>query len=76
MVINICLDMFNVVSIETANGTITAPTFLDSMVSQGVIRDNIFGLSFAPPTNDSDENGKVSLGDLDRSLFKGHLKYT
>ncbi|KAJ7023467.1 aspartic peptidase domain-containing protein [Mycena alexandri] len=63
---------------DTVTGVDEVPTFLQTLVSEGVIDSNILGVSFAPLTGSSDEsaNGELTLGGVDDSAFTGDLSYT
>ncbi|KAF7293284.1 Aspartic protease [Mycena chlorophos] len=63
---------------DTVSGVSEVPTFTQNLVSQGVIGENILGVSFAPLTGTEDEatNGVLTFGGVDDSLFSGELTYT
>ncbi|KAJ7735627.1 aspartic peptidase domain-containing protein [Mycena maculata] len=62
----------------TVSGVSEVPTFLQNLVSQGVISENILGVSFAPLTgsDDEDTNGELTFGGVDDTKFTGDITYT
>ncbi|KAJ7046293.1 aspartic peptidase domain-containing protein [Mycena alexandri] len=63
---------------DTVNGVDEVPTFLQTLMSEGVISSNILGVSFAPLTGSSDEsaNGELTFGGVDESAYTGDITYT
>ncbi|KAG8221143.1 acid protease [Butyriboletus roseoflavus] len=53
----------------------TIPTVIDNLVSQGLVKDQVLGVYFAPATNHSDINGALTYGGADSSLYEGDLTY-
>ncbi|KAG6375312.1 acid protease [Boletus reticuloceps] len=54
---------------------VTIPTVMNSLVSQGLIEDQVLGVYFAPPTSDNDTNGALTYGGTDSSLYEGNLTW-
>lgn len=46
----------------TVSGVSDVPTVTANLHSQGTISSQVLGVSFVPPTSDSDENGSISWG--------------
>nr|GAT59498.1 aspartic protease [Mycena chlorophos] len=63
---------------DTVSGSSEIPTFMQNLVSQGVISENVLGVSFAPLTGSEEEasNGVLTLGGVDDSLYSGDISYT
>ncbi|KAJ7030601.1 aspartic peptidase domain-containing protein [Mycena alexandri] len=63
---------------DTVTGATEVPTFLQTLVSEGVITDNILGVSFAPLTGSSESsaNGELTFGGVDDSAYTGDITYT
>ncbi|KAJ7883900.1 aspartic peptidase domain-containing protein [Mycena olivaceomarginata] len=63
---------------DTVSGVSTVPTFMQNLVSQGVISENILGVSFAPlsGSDEEDTNGELTFGGVDDSKFTGSITYT
>ncbi|KAJ7478004.1 putative cathepsin E [Mycena galericulata] len=63
---------------DTVSGVTEVPTFLQNLESQGVISENVLGVSFAPPSGSSSEdtNGELTFGGVDDSAFTGDITYT
>jgi len=63
---------------DTVSGVNTVPTFMQNLVSQGVISENILGVSFAPlsGSDEEDTNGELTFGGVDDSKFTGSITYT
>ncbi|KAJ7726319.1 putative aspartic protease [Mycena maculata] len=63
---------------DTVSGVSEIPTFMQNLVSQGVISENILGVSFAPLTgsDEEDTNGELTLGGVDDTKFTGDITYT
>jgi len=60
---------------STVSGVSSVPTVTDNLASQGTISTSAVGISFAPPTSDSDTNGELTFGGADSSKYTGSLKY-
>ncbi|KAJ7636404.1 putative cathepsin E [Roridomyces roridus] len=62
----------------TVQGVSEVPTFMQTLVSEGVIAQNILGISFAPIQGSAPEstNGVLTFGGVDSKLFKGNITYT
>ncbi|EIW85643.1 acid protease [Coniophora puteana RWD-64-598 SS2] len=54
----------------------TIPTVMDNALKQGLIEQEILGVSFAPATTYSDTNGALTYGGIDSSLYEGEITYT
>ncbi|KAJ7729191.1 putative aspartic protease [Mycena metata] len=63
---------------DTVSGVNEVPTFMQDLVSQGVISSNILGVAFAPLTGSEEEavNGELTLGGIDDTAFTGEITYT
>ncbi|KAJ7742594.1 aspartic peptidase domain-containing protein [Mycena metata] len=63
---------------DTVSGVDEVPTFLQTLVSEGVISSNILGVSFAPLTGseESATNGELTFGGVDDSAYTGDISYT
>jgi hypothetical protein len=53
---------------------VKAPTLTDTLVSQGIIKNNLFGLRLSRSV-DNLNNGKIDFGAPDTSAFTGDLNY-
>ena len=54
----------------------TGPTFVDSLFTQGVIKEKVASLAFRPFDGKSIEaNGEVTFGGTDSTKFEGDIKY-
>ncbi|THH17739.1 hypothetical protein EUX98_g9068 [Antrodiella citrinella] len=51
------------------------PTVTDNAFSQGLISEDIVGISFAPTTSLSDTNGEITFGGVDASKFTGDILF-
>ncbi|KAF7985434.1 hypothetical protein HWV62_5163 [Athelia sp. TMB] len=62
----------------TVSGSLTVPTFLDNLKSQGTISNEILGVYFAPEFggDTDDANGELTFGGVDSSKYTGSLTYT
>ncbi|KAF7985427.1 hypothetical protein HWV62_5149 [Athelia sp. TMB] len=62
----------------TVSGTLTVPTFLDNLKSQGTISTEALGVYFAPESgSDTDDaNGELTFGGADSSKYTGSITYT
>ncbi|KAF7981201.1 hypothetical protein HWV62_34527 [Athelia sp. TMB] len=62
----------------TVSGTLTVPTFLDNLKSQGTISTEVLGVYFAPESgSDTDDaNGELTFGGVDSSKYTGSITYT
>ncbi|KZP09214.1 acid protease [Athelia psychrophila] len=62
----------------TVSGTLTVPTFLDNLKSQGTISTEVLGVYFAPESgSDTDDaNGELTFGAADSSKYTGSITYT
>ncbi|KAG1718675.1 acid protease [Suillus paluster] len=52
------------------------PTVMNNALSQGLITQEILGVSFAPATSYNDTNGALTYGGIDSSLYTGEITYT
>ncbi|KAG0695378.1 acid protease [Suillus ampliporus] len=52
------------------------PTVMNNALSQGLITEEILGVSFAPATSYNDTNGALTYGGIDSSLYTGEITYT
>ncbi|KAJ7636405.1 putative cathepsin E [Roridomyces roridus] len=68
--------------VQLTNGTVQGvsevPTFIQNLLSEGVIAQNILGISFAPLQGIAPEspNGVLTFGGVDANFFKGNITYT
>ncbi|KAI0327427.1 acid protease [Cubamyces sp. BRFM 1775] len=51
------------------------PTVLDTALTQGLISDELIGISFEPTTSLSVTNGELAIGGTDSSKFSGDMAY-
>jgi hypothetical protein len=51
------------------------PTVTDNLYSQGTISTEVIGVSFVPTTEEEDENGTLTFGGVDKSLYTGSITY-
>ncbi|KAF8555831.1 acid protease [Imleria badia] len=51
------------------------PTVIDNLMSQGLIKNKVLGVYFAPSTNLNDTNGVLTYGGVDSTLYEGELTY-
>jgi hypothetical protein len=63
---------------DTVSGVSEVPTFMQNLVSQGIISENILGVSFAQLTgsDEEDTNGELTFGGVDDTKFTGEIAYT
>ncbi|KAJ7720802.1 putative cathepsin E [Mycena metata] len=63
---------------STVTGVSEVPTFMQTLVSEGVITDNILGVSFAAlsGSSESSANGELTFGGVDDSAYTGDITYT
>ncbi|KAJ7617169.1 putative cathepsin E [Roridomyces roridus] len=63
---------------DTVSGVSEVPTFMQNLVSQGIISTNVLGVSFAPLTgsDEEDTNGELTFGGTDSTKFTGSITYT
>ncbi|KAG1769878.1 acid protease [Suillus placidus] len=52
------------------------PTVMNNALSQGLITEEVLGVSFAPATSYNDTNGALTYGGIDSSLYTGEITYT
>ncbi|KAG2098269.1 acid protease [Suillus discolor] len=52
------------------------PTVMDNALKQGLIKNQIFGISFAPAPNLPDTNGVITYGGIDPAFYIGDITYT
>ncbi|KAG2098285.1 acid protease [Suillus discolor] len=52
------------------------PTVMDNALKQGLIKHQIFGISFAPAKTSSDTNGAITYGGIDPAFYIGDITYT
>lgn len=59
-------------------GVASVPTFMDNLLSQGVISTEVLGVSFRPESgSDTDDaNGELTLGGTDSTKYTGSITYT
>nr|GAT55366.1 aspartic protease [Mycena chlorophos] len=62
----------------TVSGSSEVPTFMQNLVSEGVISENILGVKFAPLTGSesSATDGELTFGGVDKSAYTGDITYT
>jgi len=53
----------------------TIPTVMDNAYSQGLISQEVLGVSFAPANSNDSINGKLTFGGVDQSLYVGDISY-
>ncbi|GBE89461.1 Polyporopepsin [Sparassis crispa] len=58
------------------NTTELIPTVMDNALQQGLIDTEVLGIYFAPATNESDNNGAMTLGGVDSEYYLGKVMYT
>ena len=58
----------------TASGD-EIPTVTERAWTLGLLEEYEVGISFAPPTNDSDINGQLTFGGVDETKINGTLTY-
>ncbi|CUA70621.1 hypothetical protein RSOLAG22IIIB_09046 [Rhizoctonia solani] len=51
------------------------PTFMNTLLSQQAIKQNVFGLSFAPTTSQRAVNGDLTFGGTNPQKYAGKLKW-
>lgn len=51
------------------------PTIMDNALKQGLIKQQIFGISFAPATTSNDTNGAITYGGIDPAFYTGNITY-
>jgi len=51
------------------------PTVTDNLAKAGTISANSIGVSYAPPTSESDTNGELTFGGTDSSKFTGDITF-
>ncbi|KAG2046900.1 acid protease [Suillus hirtellus] len=51
------------------------PTIMDNALKQGLIKQRIFGISFAPATTSNDTNGAITYGGIDPAFYTGDITY-
>ncbi|KAG2143757.1 acid protease [Suillus bovinus] len=51
------------------------PTLMDNALKQGLIKNDIFGISFAPAKTYNDTNGAITYGGIDHALHTGEITY-
>lgn len=52
------------------------PTVMNNALQQGLIPEQVLGVSFAPADTYSDTNGVLTFGGIDSSLYIGEITYT
>ncbi|KAG2098281.1 acid protease [Suillus discolor] len=52
------------------------PTIMDNALKQGLIKQQIVGISFAPATTSNDTNGAITYGGIDPAFYTGDITYT
>jgi hypothetical protein len=62
---------------NTVNGAASVPTFMDNLLAQGTISQEVLGISFAPESgsDSNDANGELTFGSVDSSKFTGSITY-
>ncbi|KAF7976111.1 hypothetical protein HWV62_7543 [Athelia sp. TMB] len=65
-------------TLGTVSGSLTVPTFLDNLKSQGTISSEVLGVYFKPESgSDTDDaNGELTFGGTDSSKYAGSITYT
>lgn len=53
---------------------VAAPTLMDTLIAQGIIKNNLFGLRLSRAA-DGQKNGKIDFGEADTSAFTGNLNF-
>jgi len=63
---------------STVSGKSSVPTFMENLVSEGVISKNILGVSFAAlsGSESSASDGELTFGGVDSSKYTGSITYT
>ena len=51
------------------------PTVIDNAFAQGLIDEQLIGISFAPTTSIESTNGELTFGSVDTSKFTGDLNF-
>jgi len=59
----------------TVSGVSSVPTVVDNLYSQGLIDSAVVAVSFAPTTEEEDQNGVLTYGGPDDSLYTGDITY-
>ncbi|CAE6472401.1 unnamed protein product [Rhizoctonia solani] len=62
-------------NIVQPNNDELVPTFMDTLLAQGKIERNVFGLSFAPATSRAVVNGELTLGGANSQKYTGELNW-
>ena len=57
------------------SGYNTTPTFVENLVSEGVIPEPVFGIYVPPLVPDSVNIGEVTFGGFDPSHFEGEIEW-
>lgn len=52
------------------------PTVTQNLYRQGMISEEVVGVSFAPTTTDDSTNGELTFGGTDSTKYTGTLTYT
>ncbi|OAX34730.1 acid protease [Rhizopogon vinicolor AM-OR11-026] len=60
---------------SSPNITSLVPTVMDNAREQGLIQQQIMGVSFAPASTDNEPNGLITFGGINSSLFIGNITY-
>jgi len=51
------------------------PTVTDNLFKDGVVKSNVFSVSFEPTTERFDKNGELTFGGTDHTKFTGYITY-
>ena len=62
-------------TIGTTSGGEQIPTVTENAFSQGLIPQNLIGISFEPTTSPNQVNGELTFGGIDSSKFTGTLDF-
>lgn len=60
---------------QTPDTNALVPTIMDNALKQGLIKNEILGISFAPATSSKDTNGALTYGGIDDTLYTGAITY-
>ena len=62
-------------TLGTTSGGEQIPTVTENAISQGLIPQNLIGISFEPTTSPNQVNGELTFGGIDSSKFTGTLDF-
>ena len=60
---------------NTASGSINAPSVMEALVSQGAIKNKLFGVHFWRSADGGNNDGEISFGSVNSAKFTGDLNY-